>query len=164
MITDKLEMAEKDVYAAITLGTSVIFGYITVDLGEFLEAYYQLNRWQKKLGKGNMTTLDKLLARYEYELGNYKFLADKYVQMRDKLEDILRKKSGESYQEDLRISVEYLMELLSADDDVPQEDMSEEALNHMEEVMSTMTKESEVVDKAGKWAFTYRLAKVPSVK
>ena len=44
-ILEQLEMAEQDLYMALNLGESIIFGYLEVELVDLMEMYYLLRKW-----------------------------------------------------------------------------------------------------------------------
>ena len=67
-ILEQFDRAEDDLHAALLLGESIIFGYIEVDLVDWLEIYYILRKWQIKMGKRCIYSLQTLVEKYETAL------------------------------------------------------------------------------------------------
>ena len=99
-ILEQLEMAEQDLYMALNLGESIIFGYLEVELVDLMEMYYLLRKWQIRLGNKILDSLETLVKQYEIVLEDVnEELLDDYITARQ-TEDIcdivieISKKSG----------------------------------------------------------------------
>ena len=99
-ILEQLEKAEEDLYTALNLGESIIFGYLEVELIDLMEMYYLLRKWQIRLKNKTLKSLETLIEQYETVLENIDTESfDDYLHARQ-IEDIrdivieISKKSG----------------------------------------------------------------------
>lgn len=113
----KLFAASQDVHVAVSLGKAVISGYMEVSRGALTELFYQLYKWQNKLGKGTKPGLDKLISFYE-DWKEYQFIKEMYFKSREELEGILAKMEGRLLEKTYYNVMHMVVGMFDADDEL----------------------------------------------